>query len=310
MKRVLSIDGGGIRGIIPTVVLRAFETYTGSKCIDMFDLLVGTSTGGLITLGIAHPNQFGAEQLLELFKNNGSAIFGSPRGHLRQNLLGRPKHSGEGLSQVLKSYFGDAKLSDAKKDVMVTTYDIAERRPRILKSWNAAKDARRDMAMWEAGLATTAAPTYFPPFSTDERALVDGGVVANNPSALALAEARRRWPDEEVVLVSLGTGRVRTPYLPSEVTKWREYKWTLPVIDLLFAGTSDSTDYVLRYCLPKDCYFRFQCDVPAECGALDNASENNLEKLRAVASMLVNDQRDQISYAVSALLAPSLKSKC
>jgi uncharacterized protein len=67
MKRILAIDGGGIRGIIPTVVLRAFETYTGRECVDMFDLLVGTSTGGLIALGIAHPRHFGAEQLLEEF---------------------------------------------------------------------------------------------------------------------------------------------------------------------------------------------------------------------------------------------------
>lgn len=84
MKRILAIDGGGIRGIIPTVVLRAFETYTGRNCIDMFDLLVGTSTGGLITLGLAHPNQFGAERLLELFKDKGAAIFDKPRGSIPQ----------------------------------------------------------------------------------------------------------------------------------------------------------------------------------------------------------------------------------
>lgn len=186
---------------------------------------------------------------------------------------------------------------------MVTAYDIAERRPRTLKSWNAVKDSRRDLSMWEAGLATAAAPTYFPPFHAGERALIDGGVVANNPSALAFAEARRRWPEEEILLVSLGTGRVRKPYLASEVKKWGPMEWIGPLIDFLFAGASDSTDYVLEHCLSKDRYYRFQCDVPADCAAMDDASKNNIEKLRAVASTFVSDVGDQISHAVSAILA-------
>lgn len=309
MKRILSIDGGGIRGIIPTVVLRAFETYTGRNCVDMFDLLVGTITGGIITLGIAHPNQFGAERLLELFKDKGSAIFNKPRGPLPQLMMGGPKYSGQELAQVLRDYFGEARLRDSKKDVMVTAYDIAERRPRTLKSWNALTDPRRDLSMWEAGLATAAAPTYFPPFHAGERTLVDGGVVANNPSALAFAEAQRRWPQEDILIVSLGTGRVRKPYLASEVKKWGPLEWVGPMIDFLFAGASDSTDYVLEQCLPKGRYYRFQCDVPAECSAMDNASKENIEKLRAIASTFVDDARNEISHAVTALLANCPSSK-
>ena len=305
MKRILAIDGGGIRGIIPAVILRAFETYTDRKCTEMFDLLVGTSTGGLICLGVAHPKAFDAERLLELFKDKGSSIFTKRRGGLSMALRGGPAYSSEGLKSVLKDYFGEARLRDVSTDVMVTTYDIAERRPRTLKSWNAVSDQRRDLALWEAGTATAAAPMYFPPFSSGERALIDGGVVANNPAALGYAEARSRWPGEAVVVVSIGTGRVRKPYLADEVKKWGPLQWVGPIIDFLFSGASDSTDYVLKHCLPSENYFRFQLDVPADCAAMDDASAENIEKLRAIASSFVGDSGDKISEAVSTLLSPN-----
>src|SRR5262245_33981723 len=97
MKRVLSIDGGGIRGIIPAVVLDEFERCTRRKCIDIFDMLVGTSTGGLLCLGAVHPQEFTANKLLELFIKKGSKIFKDPRSKLQRAFRG-PKYSADGLT--------------------------------------------------------------------------------------------------------------------------------------------------------------------------------------------------------------------
>lgn len=117
---------------------------------------------------------------------------------------------------------------------------------------------RRDCYLWEAALATSAAPTYFPPVKIGERTLIDGGVFANNPSAIALAEARLMWPNDEIVLVSLGTGKgARLGHLPDDVNSWGALQWVAPILEIMFDGSSDSINYVAKALLGRGRYYRF-----------------------------------------------------
>ena len=200
MKKILSIDGGGIRGIIPAMVLAAIEEETGVPTADNFDLIAGTSTGGILALGLSRPDnegnpQFTAADLANIYGERGEEIFNhdqrevtgleariAPVRELLARIVNVPgigplvapirevlphlegltdeRYSNEGLRRVLGDQFGDATLGNARTMTMVTTYDMQSRRPIFLKSWSP-----RDVAvqMSDAALATSAAPTFFQP---------------------------------------------------------------------------------------------------------------------------------------------------
>jgi len=149
--RVLSIDGGGIRGVIPATVLAEIETRTQARIAELFDLIAGTSTGGVIALGLVKPSsddetrpQFAASELVDLYEKEGHRIFArSPWHHLvaLDNLLDE-KYESVGIESVLKQYFGDVPLSKAVTETLITSYELRARdtRPLVLR---AAQGARR-----------------------------------------------------------------------------------------------------------------------------------------------------------------------
>jgi patatin-like phospholipase/acyl hydrolase len=302
MKRVLAIDGGGIRGIIPAILCRAFETWSGKRICELFDLVAGTSTGGILALGFAvPPDGLEAESLVRLYELHGNTIFGTPRSWL--NRLKSPKYASTGLEHVLREYFGDSRLSEAIVEVLVTSYDIERRRPRVLKRWRALADHTQDCQMREACRATSAAPTYFSPARVGERALIDGGIYSNNPAALAFAEAKRRWPEEYILLVSLGTGSLQKPILFDDANSWGLAGWAVPLLDCVFDGTSDLTHYIMRYTLSNQNYWRFQCKLgDGASERLDDVSKRNIVALKKLGEDLVNANRHDISRLMTMLV--------
>lgn len=307
MKRILSIDGGGIRGLIPALFCQAIENYVGSnlRVCQLFDLIAGTSTGGILALGYTMPpSGMAAGKLVRLYKEHGHRIFSHPK---EWGSWLRPKYSAAPLDSLLKEYFGDTKVSDAVVEVMVTTYDLQLRRPRVLKRWRARENAQEDCFMREAARGTSAAPTYFEPAAVGDRILVDGGVVANNPAGVALAEARRLWPSEDLILVSLGTGELAKPILGREARNWGKAMWALPVIDCMFDGSSKATHYAMSNILPKESYWRFQTQLTETAEALDGVSEMNLVELERLGRNLIDASRDRLSHLVSRLAANTVE---
>lgn len=303
MKRILAIDGGGIRGLIPAVFCQAIESYVNRPICDLFDLIAGTSTGGILALGYAMPpHGMAAKSLVALYKDHGHTIFANPKW---LSSWVRPKYESGPLESLLRDYFHETKVSEAAVEVMVTTYDLHLRRPRILKRWRAREDATQDCLMREAARATSAAPTYFDPATVGKRVLVDGGVMANNPSAAALAEAARLWPGEQFLLVSLGTGALSKPILGKDATKWGKAQWAVPVIDCIFDGTSKTTDYVMRHFLPGESYWRFQSQLTEAAETLDNVTQRNLVELERLGKDLIDANRDRLSHLVTRLTAPT-----
>src|SRR5829696_4690510 len=266
MKKVLSIDGGGIRGIIPAIVLTEIERRTGKRIAEMFDLVAGTSTGGILALGLTKPGQDGkpeysAETLIDLYETEGGKIFSIPVWHRIHSGWGlaEEKYPSEGIEEVVKSYFKDVYLAEAHTEVLVTAYEIEKRGPWFFKRWEAL-DSKKGFNpfMREVARATSAAPTYFEPIqlkvgSLGNRAFIDGGVHSNNPAMCAYVEARKIHPEEkDFLVVSLGTGELTRSLPYDEVKGWGLALWAQPILNVVFDGVADTVDYQLRELLPTE----------------------------------------------------------
>src|SRR5918997_3167764 len=201
MTVALAIDGGGIRGLIPALVLAEIERRTGRPMADMVDLVAGTSTGGVLACGLTRPGddgrpRFSAEELAGIYVEEGPRIF--HRGLLKRIFsVGGwidERYEDDGLNAALARYLGDEWLSDALVDVLVTAYDIQGRFAFFFRSARARINPTYDFTLPQVARATSAAPTYFEPVEVTDRAgarsypLIDGGVYAVNPSMVAYAD--------------------------------------------------------------------------------------------------------------------------
>lgn len=306
--RVLSIDGGGIRGIVPAVVLADLERRAGRPVAELFDLVAGTSTGGILGCGLTVPGaggrpRYSAAELIELYERDGPRVFRrSPWRRIRTagGLLDE-RYPSDGLADALRDRFGDARLADALADTVVTAYELEQRRPYLFKSWRPGEDVLTRHAVH----ATSAAPTYFEPLLLEHggrrRSLVDGGVFAANPAMCAYAEVARRSPGRAVVLVSLGTGQLTRPIRHEEARDWGQLEWVRPLIDVIFDGASDAVDYQLRHVL-GDGYHRLQTSLDVASDDLDDASRANMRALRAQGERLVAASDAELD-AIAARLA-------
>ncbi|HZB92435.1 MAG TPA: CBASS cGAMP-activated phospholipase [Stellaceae bacterium] len=205
MRRILTIDGGGIKGVFPAALLAEIEEGLGAPIYDYFDLIAGTSTGGIIAMGLALGETAG--ELLQLYKEHGPAIF--PARPLTSNLrrLLRAKYSLEPLRVALEEAFGDRRVGDCRKRLLVPALDLATERVYIYKTAHHPSFVRDyRVAAVDVGLATVAAPTYFPIHLSEEGAYVDGSLWARNPLALAVVEAIGvlGWAREDIRVLSLG----------------------------------------------------------------------------------------------------------
>jgi len=326
--RILSLDGGGIRGLIPALVLAELEQRTGKRTAQLFDLIAGTSTGGILALGLTRPGAagkplYGADEMVGLYEKDGSKIFDrSPLHRLKAiGNLADEKYPSHGIDAVLKARFGESMLSEAITPVLVTSYDIEERGPYFFKSHRARLEPPRNHLMRDAARATSAAPTYFEPVKvpcSDQksgyRALIDGGVYANNPAACALVEAMCFFDQklDDIVMLSLGTGENTRPIKYEDAKGWGLAKWAQPVLNVVFDGVSDTVHYQLQSLLTKGAqsgrYLRVQVDLTDANDDMDDASERNLRDLKVVAEKLIAEN-DAALDALAAHLTGAIPSR-
>jgi uncharacterized protein len=200
--KILSIDGGGIRGVIPARILQEIETKTGKPIHKLFDLVAGTSTGAILALGLTAPSdkdypfgKYNTTQMLEFYEYYRYTIFQKRFFHRFQSIFS-VSYEGDDLYNILKTKFSDIELRDVLTNVLITAYDAEEQSPFIFKKRLAKLvDANNKNELIENPLlcklarATSAAPTFFEPYLDNKSEWLDGGVFANNPSLLAFIEA-------------------------------------------------------------------------------------------------------------------------
>ena len=294
--KVLSIDGGGIRGLIPALVLAEIESRTGQRIADLVDMIAGTSTGGILACALGKPDPLPASEIAALYVEEGPKIF--DRSLLKQiTSLGGyldERYSDKGLVQALERYLADTPMNAATLPLLLTAYDTEARAIHLLRSEGEHSGA----SMVDAAHATSAAPTYFEPVHLDGACLIDGGVFATNPALVAFAELRGKLD----LLLSLGTGEHTRPLPCAKGKDWGQLEWARPIIDVVFDGGQDAVDMQLRALLPDD-YVRLQTQLEKASDDLDDASSDNLERLQEEAEALIARETETIDAVCARLTA-------
>lgn len=306
---VLCIDGGGMRGIIPMVLLQKLEEEIrrcgGEDSLDSyFDYVAGTSTGGLISLALTCPTSFGykicknapqvlLEDIQEQYTSMGKAIFPtSSFTGLRK--IASTKYPESGIETMLDEWFGDSRLGEATVPTLIMSYDLFSGSPVMFKSYE-----NRTFPVKDAGRATSAAPTYFPPLIRNGQILVDGGVIANNPSIYAYIEAKKLYPKcSKFHVISLSTaGKNHTMSLEDT---YGLLSWVDQVNPMFSTAQKRMTDYVLGN-MPNVDYIRI--DDPLELGIkMDDTNPNSIKAMTDFAESVAKDHADEILAIASMLI--------
>lgn len=297
MYSVLSLDGGGVRGLITAIWLDKLEREIGGPIGKYFDMVAGTSTGGILAAAVS--SGMPANQIIKLYMEKGGDIFPSAASRRWDRFsrvllqgVSAPKYSDAGLERELKRAFGDATFGSLHiKPTLITTYNTISREAMVFKN---NKAEHKSIPVWKIAKATSSAPTYFPATAINiggvVHSLIDGGVVANNPSACALAEAVKVLKDgkvanplNKILFVSMGTGQSTRPITLKEAKEWGALEWAVPVIDVLMDGAADATEYIMAQLLPETRYFRMQTRLEAAYDDMDKADPVNLNALANMA---------------------------
>jgi uncharacterized protein len=294
MKKLLCLDGGGIRGILPARFVQKLEELAGRPARALFDMIAGTSTGGIIATGLF--NGLSAKEIGDFYTTKGPAIF--PGGELRKARLAyEPLYDAGPLETALADLLGPARLSQppAGAELFVPSYCVNMPDNFFFRSWRAREEPAFDFALRDVARATSAAPIYFASaVILNARGgrfeLVDGGVFANNPSLCALDDAARLWPGEKMLVVSIGTGDHTAPF---DLGDGGAVDVGLKIIDILTDSVASMADHLAHGRLGKD-YRRFEIDLATPLGnagpvdaAMDDASTANLARLELLAERLI-----------------------
>jgi uncharacterized protein len=331
---ILSIDGGGIRGIIPGTILQVVEERiqektknTNARLVDYVDFVAGTSTGGILGMGMLMPDpleagkpKFKMKEVVGLYLQYGAEIFKKPFGHNIRSFFGirEEKYPNGNLLKALNKYFGDVCLSELLKPCIFTAYDIENRNAFFFKQVKAKVDTAYDFYVRDLAQATAAAPTYFEAALIQSKfgekfPLIDGGVFANNPAMCAYAEARKYTfgpiqnpTSKDMLLISLGTGSVKKPYLFQKARKFGLVQWIKPLIDIMMSGNSETVSHQLNWLFDasgnNEGYIRIEPKLHLASSRMDDVSERNLTALKEAALKFVKDNPEKINNLVDKLI--------
>lgn len=304
--RVLSVDGGGIRGIIPAMLLAEIERRTAQPASELFDLIAGTSTGGIIAMGLVTPGPdgkpaFSAADGVAIYEELGPQIFSRSKKDVLHSLGGvlHERYHADGLVDLLKDTFGTLRLSDALTDVLLASYEISRSETWLFRSRQAKEDPAFDFHMWEAVRATTAAPTFFEPFQVDDpngttHVFVDGAVYANSPGLLAFGELERHYFGKDLVVASLGAGGMTRHFDYDEVREWGAAHWARPMLEIVLDGAAETGERVMGELLGPERYYRFQQELTQASFALDNVKPANIQALKREGQHLIREKSEKL----------------
>ena len=338
MKKILSIDGGGMRGIIPGMFLVSLEQKLKKQSgdpdaaiVDFFDFFAGTSTGGILTCLLLCPSEkdplrprFSAKEALDMYLNYGTDIFKA--GVFKRILSGlgltSERYSSATFEGVLERYFGDTKLSQLIKPCIVTSYNIELRKTHFFRQQTALmRGDIRDFYLKDVCRATSAAPTYFSvaeiySLSNTRYPLLDGGVFATNPSLSGLIEVTKAFNQtrvDDIFIFSLGTGRSKKSYDYEHFKNSRAVTIVPALIDIMMSGVAENSDFFLQQLFKSvgkaDQYVRIEPqDLHSIEESLDAASPTNIKKLVALADRTISENEDLLDKITAMLIREREKS--
>jgi patatin-like phospholipase/acyl hydrolase len=326
---VLSIDGGGMRGIIPAKILAELEQRSGKPIAKMFQLIAGTSTGGILALALTLPAthksenpKFSASDIVALFKKFGVHVFGKRmlEGAYKLNTVPvlheivskilpytEYKYKSKGLRSVLQKHFGNARLSDSLTNLLIPAYDLSIPGPQLFKSHRLRTNSAENYKMVDVARATSAAPAYFQPkqIPGTKTNLIDGGVILNDPSMAAYVEALTKIAKtkaSEIIIVSLGTGASALPIAFEKSKNWGEMDWVKPMLNATMDGVSSTTEYMLQVLADSQknlTYYRLNPKIDPQKTAMDEAA--NIDYWEKIADDFIHAKKALLQEIVEVL---------
>lgn len=253
MKKLLNIDGGGVRVYLPLLILNYIEKKTNKRILDLFDYFSGVSASSIILSGLLIEHN--VESLIKIFKELAPKIFYKSYYYSLSSTFGmtNSKYPDYYINQELEKIFGTKKISELSKPFTILSYDLNKIKPiqfhshkkhhhseHIMGSSELNQDVQhlehKDYELWKIIRASTAAPTYFPPMQLDNLLLVDGGVVVNNLSELIFINALEQWgAHQDYYQLSLGSGFFNKKH---DGKLLGIISWSTKILDVLFAASS------------------------------------------------------------------------
>ncbi|MEO5911426.1 MAG: patatin-like phospholipase family protein [Pelobium sp.] len=339
MKTILSIDGGGIKGIIPGMVLVELEERlkkrTGNPdtfLADYFDYFAGTSTGGILTCLLLCPSKedpkrprFTAKEALNLYVENGSKIFASKGVKKFFADIGwvTERYDATVLENILAEYFEDIKLSELIKPCLITAYNIELRKAHFFRQKVAQnRGDSRDFYVKDVCRATSAAPTYFSVAEINSLSgvrypLLDGGIFATNPSLSAFVEIKKE-PEElipkDIYILSLGTGVSKQSYDSDELKDTKALFVVPALLDMMMSAATETSHFYMKQIFSflgiPDHYVRLEpMNLQSVQEQLDAASPKNIRRLMALADRMISQRNEVIDVIVDNLIKLKLEDQ-
>jgi patatin-like phospholipase/acyl hydrolase len=340
--RILSVDGGGIRGLIPASVLVEVESMLqaeagpDARLADHFDLMAGTSTGGLITGLLLLPEgaaagdiaadprpALGAQDVVDFYLDKADLLFRRSRWDRirRWGALTDERYGNDGFEQAMVDMLGprrvladDVRVSQLLRPTVIPTYNATTSRPYFFKQHRAGESDGLDFAVRDMARATAAAPTYFEPVQIastmgDLGTCLDGGLFANNPALCAYTEAHSTFNHsiDDIAILSIGTGTNPPSYTHDQIKDWGIGSWARPMIDIMLVGSERTVDHHLDQLFGSQevpgstPYLRLQADLAEahpDTALMDNIDPENLDRLVAIGKDVVAQQRGELERFV------------
>lgn len=335
--RILCLDGGGIRGLIPAVILsyveECIQKKTGNKnavLADYFDMIGGTSTGGILTCLYLVPPKEGnsnkstryfAHEAITMYKEHAENIFKTnlPRALASVRMVYDEKYLVDDFEKLLNKYFGDTKLSELIRPALITSYDIEERRAIFFTQPEAKESPFQDYYLKDIARATSAAPTYFEVADIKSMGghkgyFIDGGLVANNPALCTIVEAMKTpfanmpcpLDAKDMYVVSISTGKELEPIRFDKAKDFGAARWIGPVISILMSSSSETVDYhlqkIFRTAGCSENYLRIDPPLCRAGNSMDNVSRSNLDELENAGKDYIAKHLEQLDNLANKLI--------
>ncbi|MBC7525338.1 MAG: patatin-like phospholipase family protein [Flavobacterium sp.] len=335
--KILSIDGGGLRGLIPLQVIKKIEELTGEPIHKSFDLIAGTSTGGLLACALTVQDfetiemdvrKFSLSQIEDIYVKKGCEIFPPTKKILKpykffKNIF-RPQFDVKNLDKILEEYFGDQRITSCLRHIFIASYNIHRNQPIFFTTRDASTVPDRNSKIIEICRATSAAPTYFEShkfnYDSENIICIDGGIVMNNPTIGALIEVLgnndykhykidgKNLNLSDISILSLGTGRSNKMMNSSNSKKWGTYNWIKPIIDISTSGPSKITNQqmetIFRSANLEKNYLRIDIDIDERYSEMSDSKKTTSDYLlKEAQSQFTNNHT--LQYKLNSFLEDS-----
>ena len=318
--RILSLTGGGVRGLIPSIILHRLEQITGKHPTELFDLIVGTSTGAMIACVLTVPTpsdpkkpKYGTERLIDVYLKESKFTFENSMWKNLTTIYGiyGPRYYTKNRDDKFNEWIGETRLKDTVVDVLIPSYDMTTREPYIFKTRKAQRDPEKeDFLMTDVVKAATSAPTIFPPHLINGHLYLDA-LHAKNPTMIALVEALTHYDakPEDVFILSIGTGYSSNEYQDHKKIIQSGPAFLVEVVNSIINSNTVGTTYMVNKLLPnKDQCLYLDIELDDANMGITDISQANLDLIEKKATDFINENED-VLFSFAQKLDPSLTTK-